>query len=124
MPSPEAAWTAPAVPGITSCCFADLGKQDACTNPSCYQAKVNAHIAATVAAKPKLVQISTLHAQQREGSAVLPRNQYVTIREDKPADKEQAKWPQFKTCKYATEAITRRDRLSLLRFNGSDGVTN
>lgn len=36
--------------------FADLGKQDACTNPSCFQAKVDAHIAATLAAKPKLVQ--------------------------------------------------------------------
>jgi len=85
--------------------FADLGKQDACTNPSCYQAKVNAHIAATVAAKPKLVQISTFHGQQKEGSPVLPKNKYVAIREDKPTDKEQAKWPQFKTCKDTTEAI-------------------
>ena len=85
--------------------FADLGKQDACTNPSCYQAKVNAHVAVTIAAKPKLVQISTFHGQQKEGSPVLPKNKYVAIREDKPADKEQAKWPQFKTCKDTTEAI-------------------
>jgi ParB family transcriptional regulator, chromosome partitioning protein len=85
--------------------FADLGKQDACTNPSCYQAKVNVHVAVTIAAKPKLVQISTFHGQQKEGSPVLPKNKYVAIREDKPADKEQAKWPQFKTCKDTTEAI-------------------
>ena len=95
----------PSRTGHNKLLFADLGKQDACTNPSCYQAKVNAHIAATVAAKPKLVQISTFHGQQREGSAVLPRNQYVAIREDKPADKDQAKSPVFKTCKYTTEAI-------------------
>lgn len=95
----------PSRTGHNKLLFADLGKQDACTNPSCYRAKVNAHIAATVAAKPKLVQISTLHGQQREGSSVLPRNQYVAIREDKPADKEQAKSPVFKTCKFTTEAI-------------------
>ncbi len=85
--------------------FADLGKQDACTNPSCYQAKVGAHVAATVAAKPKLVQISTLQGQQREGSPVLPRNQYVAIRDDKPEDKARAQWPEYKTCKFVTEAI-------------------
>jgi len=85
--------------------FADLGKQDACTNPSCYQAKVEAHVAATVAAKPKLVQISTLQGQQREGSPVLPRNKYVAIREDKPEDKARAQWPEYKTCKFVTEAI-------------------
>jgi ParB family chromosome partitioning protein len=85
--------------------FADLGKQDACTNPSCYQAKVEAHITATVAAKPKLVQISTLQGKQREGSPVLPRNQYVAIRDDKPEDKARAQWPEYKTCKFVTEAI-------------------
>ncbi|QHN03400.1 chromosome partitioning protein ParB [Granulicella sp. WH15] len=85
--------------------FADLGKQDACTNPSCYQAKVEAHVAATVAAKPRLVQISTLQGQQREGSPVLARNKYVAIREDKPEDKARAQWPEYKTCKFVTEAI-------------------
>jgi ParB family transcriptional regulator, chromosome partitioning protein len=86
--------------------FADLGKQDACTNPSCYQAKVEAHVAATVAAKPKLVQISTFQgAKQPEGSPVLSRNQYVAIRQDKPGDKARAQWPEYKTCKFVTEAI-------------------
>ncbi|WP_317890988.1 ParB/RepB/Spo0J family partition protein [Granulicella arctica] len=38
----------------------DLGRQgDRCTDPNCYQAKVSAHVAQTVAAKPELVQIST-----------------------------------------------------------------
>ena len=85
--------------------FADLGKQDACTDPRCYQAKVEAHIAITVAASPKLVQISTVYRAQTEGSVVLPRNKYIAIREDKPKDKEQAKRPEFKTCKYTTDAI-------------------
>jgi len=85
--------------------FADLGKQDACTDPRCYQMKVQAHIAVTVTAKPKLVQISTAYRAQAEGSPVLPRNKYVAIREDKPKDDAQAKRPEFKSCKYTTEAI-------------------
>jgi ParB family chromosome partitioning protein len=84
--------------------FSELGKLDACTAPNCYQAKVDAHIAKTIAAKPKLVQISTASGQQKEGSA-LPRNKYTEIRPEKPATKEEAARPEFKTCKYTTEAI-------------------
>ncbi len=90
--------------------FSDFGKQDACTSPSCYQAKVDAHIAAAVAAKPKLVQISTAYGQQREGSPVLPRNQYVAIRDEKPKDKELAQRPEYKTCKFVAEANRVRRR--------------
>jgi ParB family chromosome partitioning protein len=85
--------------------FSDLGKLDACTSPSCYQAKVDAHVAKAIAAKPKLVQISTAYGQQKEGSATLPRNKYVEVRPDKPGSKEEATRPEFKTCKYTTEAI-------------------
>jgi ParB family chromosome partitioning protein len=85
--------------------FADLGKLDACTSPICYQAKVEAHVAKAIAAKPKLVQISTAYGQQKEGSVTLPRNQYVEIRPEKPTTKEEATQPEFKTCKYTTEAI-------------------
>jgi ParB family chromosome partitioning protein len=84
--------------------FAEV-RQDACTDPSCYQAKVDAHVAKTVAAKPNLVQISTAYGQQQEGSPILPRNKYVAIRDDKPKSKEQAQRPEYKTCKYTTEAI-------------------
>jgi ParB family chromosome partitioning protein len=35
----------------------------------------------------------------------LPRNKYTEIRPDKPANKEQATRPEFKTCKYTGEAI-------------------
>jgi ParB family chromosome partitioning protein len=84
----------------------DLGRQgDRCTDPNCYQAKVSAHIAQTVAAKPELVQISTAYGGQKEGSTVLPRNKYTAIRDDKPKSKDDAKRPEFKVCKFTTEAI-------------------
>ncbi|MGA7521501.1 MAG: ParB/RepB/Spo0J family partition protein [Acidobacteriaceae bacterium] len=84
----------------------DLGRQgDRCTDPTCYQAKVSAHIAATVAARPELAQISTAYGGQKEGSPVLPRNKYTAIRGDKPKSKDEAKRPEFKTCKFAAEAI-------------------
>jgi ParB family chromosome partitioning protein len=84
----------------------DLGKQgDRCTDPTCYQAKVQAHIAATIAARPELVQISTAYGAQKDGSSVLPRNKYTAIRDDKPKSKDEAKRPEYKVCKFTTEAI-------------------
>jgi len=84
----------------------DLGRQgDRCTDPTCFQAKVSAHVAKTVAARPELVQISTAYGGQKEGSPVLPRNKYTAIRDDKPKSKDEAKRPEFKACKFTTEAI-------------------
>ncbi|MDE1155330.1 MAG: ParB/RepB/Spo0J family partition protein [Acidobacteriaceae bacterium] len=84
----------------------DLGRHgDQCTDPSCYSAKLQAHVAKTIAAKPELVQISTTYGQQKEGSPVLPRNKYTAIRDDKPKSNHEAKRPDFKICKYTTDAI-------------------
>jgi len=84
----------------------DLGKQgDRCTDPRCFNAKLSAHVAKTVAAKPSLLQISTAYGGQKEGSPVLPRNKYTAIREDKPQKKEDAQRPEFKVCSYAADAI-------------------
>ena len=84
----------------------DLGRQgDRCTDPTCYQAKVDAHVAKAIAAKPDLVQISTAYGAQKEGSPVLPRNRYTAIRDDRPKSKDEAKRPEFKECKHTTEAI-------------------
>ncbi len=84
----------------------DLGRQgDRCTDPNCYAAKVSAHVAQTVAAKPELVQISAAYGAQKDGSPVLPRNKYTAIRDDKPKSKDDAKRPEFKVCKFTTEAI-------------------
>jgi ParB family chromosome partitioning protein len=84
----------------------DLGRQgDRCTDPGCYQAKVSAQVAKAIAAKPQLVQISTAYGTQREGSPVLPRNKYTAIRDDKPKSNDEAKRPEFKVCKFTTDAI-------------------
>jgi ParB family chromosome partitioning protein len=86
--------------------FADLsGNADVCTDPNCYAVKLEAYVTAKVAAKPELVQISTAYKQQLEGEKAIPRNKFVEIREEKPDTPEKAKWPEFKTCKYTTEAI-------------------
>jgi ParB family chromosome partitioning protein len=84
----------------------DLGRQgDRCTDPTCYQAKVQAHVAQTIAAKPELVQVSTAYGGLKEGSPILPRNKYTAIRDQKPKSKEEAKRPEYKVCKFTTEAI-------------------
>jgi ParB family chromosome partitioning protein len=84
----------------------DLGKQgDQCTDPRCYNAKIAAHVAKAVAAKPNLVQISTAYGGQKEGSAVLPRNKYTAIRDDKPKSKDDAQRPEFKVCRFTADAI-------------------
>jgi len=84
----------------------DLGRQgDRCTDPGCYQFKLSAHVAKSVAAKPEIVQISTAYGTQKEGSPVLPRNKYTTVRDDKPKSNDEAKRPEFKVCKFTTDAI-------------------
>jgi len=85
--------------------FEGLTHADQCSDPKCYAAKVDAHVRQTVAAKPKLVQISTAYGTPKDGSAVVPRNKYVEIRIDKPTNQKQRDWPEYKTCKFTTEAI-------------------
>jgi ParB family transcriptional regulator, chromosome partitioning protein len=80
-------------------------QHDSCSDPACYAAKVDAHVKQTVASKPKLVQITTAYGKPAEGSAIVPRNQYVEIRQEKPKNKYQQDAPEYKTCKYTTEAI-------------------
>ncbi|MGB6686308.1 MAG: ParB/RepB/Spo0J family partition protein [Terracidiphilus sp.] len=93
--------------GHNTLLFAEIGanQPDSCSDPKCYAAKIDAHVKQTVAAKPKLVQISTAFGQPKEGSAAIPRNKYVEIRQDKPQRKNERDLPEYKTCKYTTEAI-------------------
>lgn len=67
--------------------------------------KVDAHVAKAIAVKPELVQISTAYGAQKEGSPVLPRNRYTAIRDDRPKSKDDARRPEFKECKFTTDAI-------------------
>jgi len=76
-----------------------------CTDPACYQRKIDKHVQQAVAAKPKLVQISTAYGKPADGSSAIPRNKYVEIRQDKPKSKNERDWPEYKTCKYTVEAI-------------------
>jgi len=86
--------------------FEGIGsKHDSCSDPSCYSRKLDEHVKRTVAAKPKLVQISTAYGQPKDGSAAIPRNKYVEIRQDKPQRKEQANQPEYTSCKFTAEAI-------------------
>jgi ParB family chromosome partitioning protein len=80
-------------------------QHDSCSDPACYAAKVDAHVKQTVATKPKLVQITTAYGKPAEGSPVVPRGQYVEIRQEKPKNKFQKDAPEYKTCKFVTEAI-------------------
>ncbi len=93
--------------GHNTLLFAEIGasQPDSCSDPKCYAAKIDAHVKHTVAAKPNLVQISTAYGKPAEGSPVIPRNKYVEIRQDKPKSKNERDWPEYKTCKYTTEAI-------------------
>lgn len=86
--------------------FAEWAENESqCTDPNCYATKLEAHVQKQVAAKPELVQISTAYGQQQEGSKIVTRSKYVEIRSEKPDTPDKAKWPEFKTCKYTTEAI-------------------
>lgn len=78
---------------------------DACSDPACYAAKLDAHVKKTVADKPKLVQITTAYGKPAEGSPVVPRGHYIEIHDEKPKNKYQENAPEYKTCKFVAEAI-------------------
>jgi len=104
VPAAGSCLTCPKRTGHNKLLFAGISEHsDACSDPDCYAAKVDAHVKATVAAKPKLIQVTTAYGKPAEGSTVLPRNQYVEIRTDE--SKQKRDWPEYKTCKYTTDAI-------------------
>src|ERR1035437_7760259 len=106
VPEAGACLDCPKRTGHNTLLFEGMAAQyDSCSDPKCYAAKLDAHVRQTIAAKPKLVQISTAYGAQKEGSAAVPRNRYVEIRQEKPSKKEQESWPEYKTCKFTTEAI-------------------
>ncbi len=45
------------------------------------------------------------YTKLQEGSAIVSRGKYVAVAWEKPKEKKQAQRPQYKTCKFATEAI-------------------
>src|SRR5271156_3563175 len=83
---------------------------------------MDGHVAQTIAAKPKLVQISSSYGPPpNEGSAVLPRNKYIEIKKPDPKAKKQKDLPEYQTCKSMTEAIvTEGNEKGELRKNCAD----
>jgi ParB family transcriptional regulator, chromosome partitioning protein len=75
------------------------------TDPNCYAAKLDAHVKAKVAAKPELLQITTAYGKLAEGSPIVPRGQYVEIRQEKSKNIYLQEAPEYKTRKFITEAI-------------------
>jgi ParB family chromosome partitioning protein len=73
--------------------FAEVSRQDACSDPNCYGAKVSAHVAKTIAAKPKKSAPPTASSRRADPGAI------STSRFPRKKRRE------FKTCKYTTEAI-------------------
>jgi ParB family chromosome partitioning protein len=90
--------------GFNKLLFADVRK-DSCTDPQCFRAKVDAHVAKTVENKPELVQISSAW-NTREG-APLGRNHYVELQLKKAkTNGNLAKQPPFqKPCEKMADAI-------------------
>jgi ParB family transcriptional regulator, chromosome partitioning protein len=90
--------------GFNKLLFADVRK-DSCTDPQCFQAKIDAHVSKTLESKPQLVQISSAW-NSREG-APLGRNRYVEleIRKTKPNGAGTKLPPIHKPCDKMTEAI-------------------
>ena len=90
--------------GFNKLLFSDVRK-DSCTDPQCFRAKVDAHVAKTMEKKPELVQISSAWSS-REG-APLGRNRYVELELKKGKTQNQAAkaLPAQKPCEKMTEAI-------------------
>src|SRR5271166_3542499 len=90
--------------GFNKLLFSDVRK-DSCTDPQCFRAKVDAHVAKTMERKPELVQISSAWSS-REG-APLGRNRYVELelKKSKTQNPAAKALPAQKPCEKMTEAI-------------------
>jgi ParB family chromosome partitioning protein len=106
-PQREVVPTARSGRDITSCCLA-MTSADRATD-ALTQTAIRLRLAHTSPSRLRQSRSSSRSApaygKQQEGSKVLPRNQYTTIRDEKPKSKEEAKRPEFKVCKFTTEAI-------------------
>jgi len=94
----------------------DTALQDSCTDKDCYTNKLAKNVERQVAAKPKLIQI-TSEWKAPGNSSVLGRNQYVTLNlSAKSASSKKPLSPYQKPCKHMSEAIvvdgTERGRIA------------
>ena len=90
--------------GFNKLLFADVRK-NSCTDPQCFQAKIDAHVKKIIESRPKLVQISSAwNSGSREG-APLGRNRYVELDIRKTGNGRTTASPFQKVCSETVEAI-------------------
>ncbi len=88
--------------GANSLLFPET-QQNSCLDGTCFKTKVAVHVAASIAANPQLIQISSGWGAHANG--VLGRNQYVEIAA-KPSRNGHGKLPPERTkCPHVTQAI-------------------
>ncbi|HZB87610.1 MAG TPA: hypothetical protein VE291_03030 [Terracidiphilus sp.] len=90
--------------GFNTLLFGELSQRDQCTDAACLNHKMGKFVEQQIAAKPKLVQITTVHGTRGDG-AVLPRGRYVALQLTNPAKSKQPLSPYQKPCKHMAEAI-------------------
>jgi ParB family transcriptional regulator, chromosome partitioning protein len=86
--------------GFNKLLFAEVRK-DSCTDPQCFQAKLDAHVTAAITKKPQLVQISN---DYRTRENVLGRNKYVELQVKKRPEGGKPSAEQ-KPCRSMADAI-------------------
>jgi len=104
VPEAGACTNCPKRTGFNTLLFSDVRK-DSCTDPVCFRAKLDAHVAQTLETKPKLVQISSAWTS-REG-APIGRNRYVEleVKRTKTNGSADKLSPAQKPCEKMSEAI-------------------
>jgi ParB family transcriptional regulator, chromosome partitioning protein len=86
--------------GFNHLLFSEVRK-DSCTDPQCFQAKLDAHVSTAVTKKPQLVQISN---DYRTRESVLGKSKYVELQVKKRPDSSKLS-PEQKPCRNMAEAI-------------------
>lgn len=104
MPEAGSCANCPKRTGFNGLLFADVRK-DSCTDPQCFRAKLDTHVAKTLQKKPELVQISSAWSN-REG-APLGRNRYVEldVKRAKLGNQAAKANPAQRTCDKMADAI-------------------
>jgi ParB family chromosome partitioning protein len=90
--------------GYNTVLFGEMSERDQCSDGICYNNKLSKFVEQQIAAKPKLVQITTAYGT-RGDRPVLARNRYVALNLSKPAKAKQPLSPYQKPCKHMAEAI-------------------
>jgi ParB family transcriptional regulator, chromosome partitioning protein len=89
--------------GYNTLLFGEV-RRDSCSDSACFSAKLGKHIEREIAAKPKLIQISSGWSSRAEGT-VLGRGRYVTLSLSAKKNGKEPRSPYQKPCKHMAEAI-------------------